>query len=170
MPARVADRLIDLGRSSRRGKLLQEAEHTITELTKNASRAGLPAAVKLPAFWHESTCRPRWRSLDDLDRTARKSQGGETRPNSLIAQRHNRLELAAHAGRCRASVAGYRFELQTVPHIAAVCIKMAPKDLARARRIADSRISPDAPAYRPYTLGRMAQAIAANQKGRCALG
>jgi len=45
---------------------------------------------------------------------------------------------------------------------------MAPKDLARARRIADSRISPDAPAYGPYALGLMAQAIAATDKAGAA--
>jgi hypothetical protein len=41
---------------------------------------------------------------------------------------------------------------------------MAPTDLTRARRIADSRISPDLPVYGPYTLGLMAQAIAATDK------
>ena len=54
--------------------------------------------------------------------------------------------------------------MQTVQWIAAVCFKMAPKDLTRARRIADTRISPDVPAYGPYTLGLMAQAIAATDK------
>ena len=63
---------------------------------------------------------------------------------------------------------GCRSRLQTVQDIAAVCFKMAPKDLARARRIADSRISPDAPAYRPYTLGLMAQAIAAGDRAGAA--
>ena len=42
--------------------------------------------------------------------------------------------------------------------------RMAPKDLARARRIAETRISPDAPAFRPYALGLMARAIAATDR------
>ncbi len=41
---------------------------------------------------------------------------------------------------------------------------MAPKDLARARRIAASRISPEAPDLAPYAFGLMAQAIAATDR------
>ena len=46
----------------------------------------------------------------------------------------------------------------------AVCSKMAPIDMARARRIVKRRISADAPAYGPYTLGLMAQALASSDK------
>ena len=48
--------------------------------------------------------------------------------------------------------------------IVAVCARMAAEDLGRARRIAETRISPDAPALRPHAFGLMARAIAATDR------
>ena len=166
VPAKLADRLIDSGEIEQARKLLQEAEHSFKEMTKNASRPGyvlgqvanVLARIDLPAALA---------ILDDLERTARKS---ESRDRTNIFDRfigtiayNLATQSPADAERVLNRLS---LRLPTVRHVAAVCIKMAPMDLARARRIADSRISPDAPAYRPYTLGLMAQAIAATTEGR----
>jgi len=72
VPLRIADRLIDLGEIEQARKLLQEAERTFKEMTKNANRlgylhgaiAGVLARIDLEAALA---------ILDDLERTARKT-------------------------------------------------------------------------------------------------
>ncbi len=49
-------------------------------------------------------------------------------------------------------------------YVVAVCSRMAPKDLARAHRIVETRISRDFPGLRPFALGLMAQEIVATDK------
>ncbi len=151
--------MIDLGETEQARKLLQEAERTFKEMTKNRNApayslqaAGVLARIDLPAALL---------ILDDAERAARRNQSGDM---TRILDRFMGAfaeNLAAESPADAERVLN-RLSLQmlTVERVAAVCFKMAPKDLARARRIADSRISPDAPAYRPYTLGLMAQAIA----------
>ncbi len=164
VPLTFADRLIDLGEIEQARKLLQEVEKTSKEMTKNANRPGyfagriatVLARIDLPAALA---------ILDDLERTARKTSARDV---SRLFDQFNGImayKLAAQSPADAERVLT-RVSLQaaTVRYIAAVCFNMAPKDLTRARRIADSRISPDAPAYRPYTLGLMAQAIAATDK------
>ena len=157
----VADRLIDLGEIDQARKLLREAEGSLKEATKGPAR---------PAYAHGQIARVLARIdlpaalaiLDDLDRTARKA---DSRDVTRILDRHIGAVASSLAAQSPADaervLARLSLRVQTVRTIAAVCFKMAPKDLARARRIADSRVSPDAPAYRSHTLGLMAQAIAA---------
>ena len=103
VPAKLADRLIDSGEIEQARKLLQEAEHFFKEMTKNASRpsyvlgqvANVLARIDLPAALA---------ILDDLERTARKS---ESRDRTNIFDRfYGTIAYnlaAAIAGRCRAS-------------------------------------------------------------------
>ncbi len=160
----VADRLIDLGEIEQARKLLREAEESFKGMAKNAARpsyargqiAGVLARIDLPAALA---------ILDDLERAARKT---DSRDLTTILDRligAVAANLAAQSPADAERVLGrLSLRVQTVRTIAAVCFKIAPKDLARARRIADSRISPDAPAYRSHTLGLMAQAIAATDR------
>jgi hypothetical protein len=157
----VADRFIDLGEIDQARKLMREAEGSFNEASKNAARpayalghiAGVLARIDLPAALA---------ILDDLDRAAQKN---DSRDATRILDRHIGAVAYNIAAQSPADaervLTRLSLRVPTVRTIAAICFKMAPKDLARARRIADSRISPDAPAYRPYTLGLMAQAIAA---------
>ncbi|MFI5459602.1 MAG: hypothetical protein ACHRXM_29610 [Isosphaerales bacterium] len=168
LPVQIADRLIDIGEIEQARKLLQDAERTFKETTKNADRtghllgriAGVLARIDLPAALA---------IIDDLERAYRKNVTGDTTStldglNGTIA-----VKLAAQApADAERVLTKLSLRVETVRYIAAVCFKMAPKDLARSRRIADSRISPDAPAYRPYTLGLMAQAIAATDNAGAA--
>ncbi len=159
-----ADRLIDLGEIEHARKLLQEAERTSKELTKNANRPGYFAG-RIAAVLARIDLPTALAILDDLERTARKNSSRDA--TRLFDQFNGTVahKLAAQSpADAERVLTRLSLRAETVRYIAAVCFEMAPKDLARACRIANSRISPDASTYRPYTLGLMAQAIAATDK------
>jgi protocatechuate 3,4-dioxygenase beta subunit len=162
--ARIADHWVDLGEKERARVLLDEAlelgkneakansgrSFTLAAVAETLARLDLPAGLKL---------------LDDLARDVRKN---DSRDRTYVFDRFlGRIayKLAAQ------SPADAEMVLKRMPPdrstdraVIPVCTKMAPKDLARARRIADTRVSPDLQSYRPYALGLMAQAIAAKDK------
>ena len=114
------------------------------------ARLDLPAALKV---------------LEDLEGVARKSDQVD---RSYVFHRflgHIAYKLAAR------SPADAERVLERLPigertdrYVVGACTAMAPKDMARARRLAETRISRVAPAYRSQALGLMARAIAATDK------
>ncbi len=162
--ARIANHWLDVGETDRARALLSESlelgkstaegnngrGYELGIVAETLARLDLPAALKV---------------LDDLARDVRKS---DTRDRGYVFDRfHGRIayKLAAQ------SPEGAEHVLERIPvtldrdrYVVAVCAKMAPKDLPRARRIAEAKVSPDAPAYRPYALGVMAQALAGSDK------
>jgi protocatechuate 3,4-dioxygenase beta subunit len=164
MLGQIADRLIDLGDAEWAGAVLREArdvarnlpegdtntKHCLLYITAGLSRLDLPAALKI---------------LADQEEIARKTESGDRsriygRFYCRIAYRlADRSPDVAERLLDRVSIRPWADR-----DLVAICDRMAPKDLARARRIAASRISPDSPTLRPYALGLMAQAIAATDR------
>jgi len=160
----IADHWIDLGETDRARMLLDEALELgkstakgnkgrgfeLGYVAETLARLDLPAALKV---------------LDDLALEIRKN---DTRDRSYVFERfHGRMayKLAAQSPadaervleRISLAPAGDRT-------VVSVCTKMAPRDLSRARRIAETRISPEGSANRSYALGLMAQVLAGSDK------
>jgi hypothetical protein len=169
MYATIADHWLDLGKTDRARSLVEQALALGKNEVKGAKGLGFElgyvgevlARIDPPA------------GLKVLDDLAREVKSSDKRDRSYVFHRfHGRIayKLAAQ------SPADAEMVLDRIPigaegdrSLVSVCTKMAPKDLARARKIADTRISPDAAGYRPYALGLMAQAIAASDRA-AALG
>ncbi len=115
-------------------------------LVESLARLDLPAALKL---------------VEGFEQAARKD-GSDNRRRlydrfyALIA-----VKLADRSPADAEKVVG-RMDIRPSNdrEVVAVCTRMAARDVARARRIAATRLSPDAPTFRPYALGLMARAIA----------
>ena len=161
----IANQLIDLGDVDRARAVLrqgQELARNIGEGDRNSdqsplyitaalARLNLPAALAI---------------VQDLEENARKTTPGD---RSWLYERlygpiAKNLAAQSPADAERVVLEHMSLRSQNDNCIIAVCTRMAPKDLARARRIAESRFSPDAPTLRPYAFGLMAQAIAATDK------
>jgi protocatechuate 3,4-dioxygenase beta subunit len=162
--AGIAGHWLDLGDTERARLLLQEARalgqdevkgikgvnYDLGQVAEVLARLDLPAALKI---------------LDDLERRVRQN---DRRDRSYVFERflgHIAHKLAAPAPADAERV------LERIPikqatdrYVVATCAAMATKDLARARRLAESRISREGPASRPHAFGLMAQAIAATNK------
>jgi protocatechuate 3,4-dioxygenase beta subunit len=161
----IADRLIGLGDVERARTLLREgqelartiprgdkaAEHAPLYLTETLAQLDLPAALKI---------------VEEQRQDARKTEPGDR--SRIFEQKYGRIayKLAARspavAERILLEHTSLRPDMDR--EIVAVCTKMGPQDLARARRLAETRISPDGLALRPYAFGQMAQAIAATDR------
>ncbi len=162
--ARVADRWLDLGETGPARALLDDAMALGRDTTKgikdggynlglvaeSLARLDLPAALKV---------------LDDLGRDAVKNDKSD---KTFVFQRffgHIAYNLSARSPADAERVLGRMpIEQGSDRYVVAACSGMAPRDLARARRIAGSRISRDGPGYRPHALGLMARSIAATDK------
>jgi protocatechuate 3,4-dioxygenase beta subunit len=159
--ATIADRWLDLGETERARALIDEAlalgrgeakgikggGYNLGVVAQALARIDLPAALKV---------------LEDLERDARRNDKND---RSYVFERFFGQIAEKLADR---SPADAERVLERIPikqggdrFVTAVCYRMAPKDLARARRIAEARISAEAPEYRPHVFGLMAQAIAA---------
>ena len=162
--AQIAGHWLDLGEPDRARPLLQESlalgrdtvkgikngGYNLAEVAEGLARLDLPAALKL---------------LDDLERGARQN---DPRDRSYVFERflgHIAYKLASQ------SPADAERVLERVPikqatdrYVVAACAAMATKDFARARRLAETRISRDASGYRPHVLGLMARAIGPTDK------
>ncbi|MGP0063617.1 MAG: carboxypeptidase regulatory-like domain-containing protein [Isosphaeraceae bacterium] len=158
--AQIADHWLDLGETDRARAALDDAlalargsakgnrnvDYNLGRIAEVLARLDLPAALKL---------------IDDLERDVRKNEKVD---RSLVFQQflgHIAYKLADR------SPADAERVLERIPveqranrYVIAVCSRMAAKDLPRARRIAGSRFSSDAPGCRPHAFGLMARAIA----------
>ena len=106
--------------------------------------------------------------LDDVERTTRTSQARNTTNSLDQLIGAFALKLAAQSPADAERVLNrLSLRIQTALVHRRGLLETAPR-IARAPRIADSRVSPDAPAYRPYILGLMAQAIAGADKAGAA--
>ncbi len=156
----IADRLIDLGDVERARAVLKEGQELAGGLARgdkgsedgplylveSLARLDLPAALKI---------------VEGFEQDARKdgSEDGHRMYDpyyALIA-----LKLADRSPADAEKVLG-RMDIRPSNdrEVVAVCARMAAKDVARAHRIAATRVSPDAPTFRPYALGLMARVIA----------
>jgi hypothetical protein len=159
---RIADKLIDLGEKERARKLVGEAEElagptvkgnkggfSLGTVAEALARFDLPAALKM---------------LDDLAQQVRKSDKSDrtyvfVRFYGTIA-RKLAADAPADAERLLEKIRA--LEPANAAHYAvAVCSKMAPKDLARARRIAEMMFRAGSSELKPYALGLIAQKLAA---------
>ncbi len=137
-PARIgvlltfADRLIDLGEIEQARKLLQEAERTSKEMTKNANRPGYFAG-RIAAVLARIDLPAALAILDDLERTARKNSARDA--TRIFDQVNGTMayKLAAQSpADTERLLTKLSSRVETVRYIAAVCFNMAPKDLIRA--------------------------------------
>ncbi len=164
MFATIADHWLDLGENARARALLEEALALGKNTTKGIKGGGFNVGIvavtltrlDLPA------------GLKLLDELARDIRQNETRDRSYVFDRfHGQIayKLAAQSPADAEQVLE-RIPLIAAgdPYVVAVCAKMAPKDLSRARRIAETRISADSLGLKGYALGLMAQALAGSDK------
>jgi hypothetical protein len=160
----IADKLIDLGDAERARAALREVQdlagnlrqgdvntkHCLLYIAAALSRLDSPAALKI---------------VGDQEELARKTESGD---RSRIYGRFY-CRIAHRLADRSPDVAEKLLDHVSIRSwsdrdLAAVCYRMAPRDLARARQIAATRISPDTPTWRPYAFGLMAQAIAATDR------
>ncbi len=164
LEAKIAEGWLDLGEPERARTLINEAlalgqntpkgiiggGYDLGLVAEALARLDLPAALKV---------------LDDLERDARQNDKSD---RSILFERflgHIAYKLAAQSPADAERVLARIPIKQTADrYVTAVCSRMAPRDLARARRIAETRISHDAPECRPHVFGLMARAIAATDK------
>ncbi len=157
----IANRLIDLGDFERARSVLREGQEltrsiapgdqgtrlALVSITDALARLDLPAALKI---------------VEGLEADARKNESGDRGGTYEFAYAGIARKLADRSP-AEAEKVLERISLRPSNdrEILPVCYRMAPVDLARARRIAAGRISSDTPALRPYAVGLMARAIAA---------
>jgi protocatechuate 3,4-dioxygenase beta subunit len=164
LETQIAGHWLDLGETGRARALLDDALTLARDATKGIKRvdyslgrvAEVLARIDLPAGL---------KILDDLERDVRKK---EARDRAYVFERlygHIAYALAARAPADAERVLGRIAVKPTADrYVVAVCSRMAEKEPARARRIAETRTSRDAPGYKPYALGLMARTIAATDK------
>ncbi|HZW31549.1 MAG TPA: hypothetical protein VFF52_12630 [Isosphaeraceae bacterium] len=162
--AGIAGHWLDLGEPERARPFLEEAlalgqntgkgsktvNFNLGQVAEGLARLDLPAALKI---------------LDDLERDARKNDPCD---RSYVFERflgHIAYKLAAQVPADAERV------LERIPikqatdrYVVAACAAMATKDLARARRLAETRIAREGSGSRPHAFGLMARAIAPTDK------
>jgi protocatechuate 3,4-dioxygenase beta subunit len=159
--AGIAERWLNLGETDRARTLLLEAVALGQKATRGIKDGGynLVSAAAILARIDPPAAR---KVLEDFERDPRKNGGVDPLERCLGSFAG---KVAGHspadAERVLESIA---IKQEADRYIVAACSRMAPKDLARARRIAETRISRDAPEYRAYAFGFMAQEIAATDK------
>ena len=163
--ARIADKLIDLGEKDRARKLLVEAEELARSTTKgnkggfnlglvgeSLARLDLPAALKLVEELAREV-----RKNDRADRTYVFVKIYGQMAHKLAADSPVDAEQLLERIRKLAPTDASRY-------IVAACARMASKDPARARKIAETMLDADALELKPYALGLIAHEVAVTDK------
>ncbi|QEH38075.1 Dioxygenase [Aquisphaera giovannonii] len=165
----VADRLVDLGDRDGARSLLKEAEdlarsgkaagaggYELGHVAEVLGRIDLPSALRMMDEMIEDV-----RKVSRADRTY------------VFARLYGRLahRLAADSPADAERVLDIVRKLkpdESARYIVAACARMAPKDPARARRIAETMIPPESARQIPWALGLIAGGLAATDRAAAA--